>query len=161
MEVLLFAIPKVVGTPRILRDSVPPQAGNPTPATLQKARKGLFSLRGAGPATCHKRDKPRYLPYAGPAPIPGYRYIPLWRTPGRSHQYHVTPGKCLNFPMAYTVYVVESEEGHTYAGMTNDLERRLREHKSGQSRYTRRGKGWEVIYREEVSTREEARKREQ
>ena len=63
--------------------------------------------------------------------------------------------------MPYTVYVLHSVEGYTYVGMTNDLERRLREHKSGQSRYTRQDRGWEVIYREEVPTCEEARKREQ
>ncbi len=61
--------------------------------------------------------------------------------------------------MAYTVYVLQSEEGHTYVGITNDLEGRLKEHNSGQSRFTRQGTGWEVIYQEQVPSGEEARKR--
>jgi len=44
--------------------------------------------------------------------------------------------------------------------MTNDLERRLRENKSGQSSYTRKSTGWDLVYKEEVPTREEARRRE-
>ncbi|MQY73439.1 MAG: GIY-YIG nuclease family protein [Dehalococcoidia bacterium] len=60
----------------------------------------------------------------------------------------------------YTVYVLLSSEGHTYVGMTDDLERRFKEHNSGQSRYTKQGTGWTVIYREELASREEARQRE-
>jgi len=62
--------------------------------------------------------------------------------------------------MAHIVYILRSKEGHIYVGMTNDLDRRLREHNSGQSNYTRKGTGWDLVYKEEVPTREEARRRE-
>ena len=58
------------------------------------------------------------------------------------------------------VYVLRSQEEHAYVGMTSDLERRLAEHNSGRSRYTRKGTAWRVIYREEKLSREQARVRE-
>ena len=36
----------------------------------------------------------------------------------------------------YTVYVLQDEEGHFYKGMTNDLVRRLAEHRRGKTRTT-------------------------
>ncbi len=59
-----------------------------------------------------------------------------------------------------TVNVIRSREGDTYVGMTDDITRRLQEHNTGHSKYTRKGADWEVIYSEEVSDRHEARNRE-
>lgn len=63
--------------------------------------------------------------------------------------------------MAYFVYILYSAEYRkTYVGITNDLERRLKQHNSGYHLYTKRYMPWAVIYKEEVNDRIEARKRE-
>ena len=62
--------------------------------------------------------------------------------------------------MSYSVYVLKSSEGHTYIGMTNNLERRLKEHNSGQSKFTSQGTDWKVIYQEQALSGSKARRRE-
>ena len=47
-----------------------------------------------------------------------------------------------------------------YVGQTQDLERRLREHREGISFYTKRTDDWRLIHTEEFDTRAEAMKRE-
>lgn len=60
----------------------------------------------------------------------------------------------------YTVYVLKDlESGKVYKGMTANLDRRIKEHNSGQTRSTKNGK-WEIIHIEEFSNSEKARKRE-
>ena len=58
------------------------------------------------------------------------------------------------------VYVIRSAEGLSYVGMTRDIEKRLYQHNSGMSRWTRRGSGWKLIYHETFSSSAEARARE-
>ena len=61
----------------------------------------------------------------------------------------------------YYVYVLKSlSKDKGYVGMTNNLERRLQEHDSGQNSYTKRYVPWKMIYHEEYVSLEEARKRE-
>ena len=61
----------------------------------------------------------------------------------------------------FFVYVLYSYKfERTYTGLTNNLERRLKEHNNKQNRTTKAFVPWELIYREEVETRIEARKRE-
>jgi len=61
----------------------------------------------------------------------------------------------------YKVYVLKSKKyKKSYVGMTNDLERRLIEHNSGQSTFTKRFMPWEVLYHEEFTEQQEAIKRE-
>lgn len=61
----------------------------------------------------------------------------------------------------YVVYVLESEtHKRVYIGMTNDLERRIKEHNNGKTKSTRFYKPWKVLFTESFSTRTEARKRE-
>ena len=63
--------------------------------------------------------------------------------------------------MKYYVYVIKSDEGYYYTGMTEDLDRRLSEHNNKtKSFWTKRGTGWEIIYYEEFDTRQDAFKRE-
>jgi putative endonuclease len=60
----------------------------------------------------------------------------------------------------YWVYVLRSKDSlKRYVGMTNNFERRLREHNSGHTKSTRNNK-WEIIYKEELMDRVSARKRE-
>ncbi|HRP39223.1 MAG: GIY-YIG nuclease family protein [Chitinophagales bacterium] len=48
-----------------------------------------------------------------------------------------------------------------YVGHTSDMERRLNEHNSNQTRYTSQtAKGWKVVYTEHFGSRSEAMKRE-
>ena len=63
--------------------------------------------------------------------------------------------------MAYTVYVIHSKEGHTYTGVTRDLDTRLKQHNEHTlSFWTKRGTGWKVMYHEEFESQSEAQKRE-
>ena len=60
----------------------------------------------------------------------------------------------------YTVYVLQDEEGHFYKGMTNDLVRRLAEHRRGKTRTIRHMPSVRVVYTEQFQTREAAMRRE-
>ncbi|MBU4446134.1 GIY-YIG nuclease family protein [bacterium] len=58
------------------------------------------------------------------------------------------------------MYIIKSEEGLIYTGITKDLEKRLQEHNYGRSYYTKRGSNWKVIYSERYDSSDQARKRE-
>ena len=62
--------------------------------------------------------------------------------------------------VAYT-YILRCSNGAYYVGSTNDLERRLAEHQSGQgSNFTRKHLPVELIYWEEYQTLDDAFRRE-
>ena len=63
--------------------------------------------------------------------------------------------------MKYYVYILKSRkiEKH-YIGYTNNLERRITEHNSGKSKFTRGYIPWDVVYFEECESQEETIKRE-
>ncbi len=58
------------------------------------------------------------------------------------------------------VYVLKNPRGQLYVGQTNDLARRLEEHNSGLSRWTRGRGPWVLVFREDYPTRAEAMRRE-
>ncbi|PIS13399.1 MAG: excinuclease ABC subunit C [Candidatus Tagabacteria bacterium CG09_land_8_20_14_0_10_41_14] len=61
----------------------------------------------------------------------------------------------------FYVYVLKSSiDRKWYTGNTNDLRKRLRQHNSGQSTWTKRGIPWELIYYEACLNEEDARSRE-
>ena len=61
----------------------------------------------------------------------------------------------------YFVYVIRSNKyARDYVGLTECLERRVREHNSGKTKSTRFYRPWRLLFFEEYETREEARKRE-
>ena len=60
----------------------------------------------------------------------------------------------------YTAYILQDEKGLLYKGCTNNLKRRLLEHRRGKTRTTSRMKNLKVIYFEKFKTSGEARKRE-
>jgi len=61
----------------------------------------------------------------------------------------------------YTVYALFFKSGKMiYVGMTDDLERRIREHKNGKTRSTRNKGNFVVKIIEKCESRIEARKRE-
>ncbi len=61
----------------------------------------------------------------------------------------------------YTVYVLKSiKNGQRYVGYTSDLQRRLKEHNSGQNISTKGHIPYKLMYTEEYKTLAEALKRE-
>lgn len=65
--------------------------------------------------------------------------------------------------MSYYVYILRTSSNTLYIGQTNNLERRLKEHESGNSKsakYTRYFTSVEVVYSEIYKTRKEAMLRE-
>ena len=61
----------------------------------------------------------------------------------------------------YYVYVLKSlRNSRFYTGSTDNVVRRLAEHNSGKSKYTRFTKPFILVYKEEFKTRSEAYKRE-
>lgn len=62
--------------------------------------------------------------------------------------------------MRYTVYVLADDSGRLYKGVTNNLDRRLKEHISGHTFTTRKMSGLVVRYTEMYDTFEAARARE-
>ncbi len=61
----------------------------------------------------------------------------------------------------FQVYILKNQEtGRFYIGSTNNLERRLKQHKLGTTRTTRILKTDTLVYTEECSTLFEARSRE-
>jgi putative endonuclease len=60
----------------------------------------------------------------------------------------------------YFVYVLELSNGKKYVGQTNNLQRRLEEHRSGRGRFTRKYKVIRLLYMEQHNSRSEAIKRE-
>ena len=60
----------------------------------------------------------------------------------------------------YTVYVLQDSNNKFYKGMTNNLFRRLQEHKRGKTITTSKMDNLKVVYVEKFNTFEEARKRE-
>jgi len=61
----------------------------------------------------------------------------------------------------YYVYVIYSlSYNNYYTGSTENLENRLKEHNSGKCKYTSGRMPWQLVYKEEYSTRSEAMRRE-
>lgn len=60
----------------------------------------------------------------------------------------------------YIAYVLQDQIGRLYKGSTNDLERRLAEHRRGKTFTTRKMIGVNVVHTEEFQTLLEARNRE-
>ena len=60
----------------------------------------------------------------------------------------------------YTVYILQDRTGRLYKGMTNDLERRLAEHRRGHTKTTSSMEEIEVVYQELFKDFADARARE-
>jgi putative endonuclease len=59
------------------------------------------------------------------------------------------------------VYVLSSRDfKKSYVGLTDDIDRRLRQHNDGKSPYTAKYKPWELVHTESFVDRAEAAKRE-
>jgi putative endonuclease len=61
----------------------------------------------------------------------------------------------------FYVYVLYSKSlSKRYVGSSSDINKRLIEHNSGKSKFTKGGIPWRLIYSEQFDTNSEARKRE-
>ena len=61
----------------------------------------------------------------------------------------------------FFVYILQSKkDGTFYTGITDDIQRRLKEHNDGRTRSTIFRRPWCLIHSEEYASRFEARKRE-
>ena len=70
-------------------------------------------------------------------------------------------GIALCFCMPFHLYILKSQPtGKYYIGTTGDIEDRLHRHNSGRSKYTKHGIPWELVCKEEYTTRSEAMRRE-
>ncbi len=63
-------------------------------------------------------------------------------------------------PAAYRVYVLENRDGRFYVGVTDDVVRRVGQHNSGQSQWTKGRGPWSVVWQSQELTLTEARKLE-
>ena len=62
---------------------------------------------------------------------------------------------------SWFVYILLCDDNTLYTGITTDLEKRLKEHQSGQgAKYTRSRGAKEIVYSKEYSNRSEATVRE-
>lgn len=63
--------------------------------------------------------------------------------------------------MTFFVYILRTSSNTLYIGQTNNLEKRLKEHKEGKgAKYMRFVSSFELVHCEEFKTRTEAMKRE-
>jgi len=60
----------------------------------------------------------------------------------------------------YYLYIIICDKAFFYTGITQELGKRVKEHKSGFSPYTKRYKSVELVYSEILNTRLKAEKRE-
>lgn len=62
--------------------------------------------------------------------------------------------------MTWYVYILECTDKSLYTGMTDKLERRFKEHKSGTAHFTSYNRPTQILHTESFPTKEEAAKRE-
>lgn len=60
----------------------------------------------------------------------------------------------------YTVYVLQNDSGKRFVGFTDDLQKRLKEHRSGAVTYQQFGDDWKLVYQEDHVRRAKAMERE-
>jgi len=60
----------------------------------------------------------------------------------------------------YYVYILQSEDKKFYKGVTNNLDRRLKEHRLKRTKSTSYLNNLKIVYKEEYNNFPEARKRE-
>lgn len=66
----------------------------------------------------------------------------------------------LTIEMKFFVYILINDSGRHYIGMCSNFENRLHEHNSGKTKSTKGYRPWKLLFKEEYSTRIEARARE-
>jgi len=62
--------------------------------------------------------------------------------------------------MSWFVYILFCDQKNYYVGSTDNIERRLTEHKTGQSNFTRKFSDIKLAYQEKLNSKEKALSRE-
>ena len=62
--------------------------------------------------------------------------------------------------MMYYVYIIQNPQGRRYIGLTDNLERRLQDHNTGISKWTRLRGPWKIVWSKSCADLTEARKLE-
>lgn len=61
----------------------------------------------------------------------------------------------------WTTYILKCNDNSYYTGITNDLEKRVADHESGNGAKYTRGRGpFKIVYQQKLENRSEASKRE-
>jgi putative endonuclease len=60
----------------------------------------------------------------------------------------------------YFTYIIRSSDGFCYCGITENMQRRLEQHETGQSKSTRHHKGYQLLYIKKWYKRIHARQQE-
>lgn len=63
-------------------------------------------------------------------------------------------------PCVYILYSKNKNKYYTGSSRSNDAGQRLIKHNNGQTRSTKAGRPWKIVYQEQMETYTEARKRE-
>jgi putative endonuclease len=91
-------------------------------------------------------------------PVRRSAYVPWWRN-GRPACRQAGAHAIIN--NMYTVYVLRSiQRKYLYVGLSNNIERRVKQHQEGREQTTRPYRPFELVYNEQFHTRQEARARE-
>jgi putative endonuclease len=62
--------------------------------------------------------------------------------------------------VTYRVYVIQNREGKFYIGLSDDVDRRVDQHNSGVSKWTKTKGPWQLVWQSEVLSLSDARKLE-
>ena len=62
--------------------------------------------------------------------------------------------------MIHYVYILKNNEGNHYIGSTTNLERRIKDHNSNKSKWTKKKGPWHLVYSETYSNKKSAFLRE-
>ncbi len=62
--------------------------------------------------------------------------------------------------MPYSVYVIQNRKGKFYIGLSDDVGRRINQHNSGASKWTKTKGPWQLVWQSEVLSLSDARKLE-
>lgn len=62
--------------------------------------------------------------------------------------------------MTYIVYILENQDGRHYIGYTANLERRIKDHNSNKTKWTKRKGPWHLVHKESYPTKKDAFLRE-
>jgi putative endonuclease len=62
--------------------------------------------------------------------------------------------------VAYRVYVIQNREEQFYIGLSEDVARRVKQHNTGQSRWTKGRGPWAIVWQSDELSLSEARKLE-
>ena len=60
----------------------------------------------------------------------------------------------------YQIYILLCSDNLFYTGFTNDLKRRINQHKNGEVQYTKNKRPIKLVYKEKCKTKETAMQRE-